>query len=102
MKIIEEAGTRYACMVDGHPGYDPAIRKAFIEGAAYIMSFPLCERLTSEERANIREYDKLLCKERDKAFAIGNITAAGGYGFAVVMLRDIFGAAMFEEKGGEE
>ena len=33
---ICKAATHYACM--GHPGYDPAIRKAYIEGANFVLN----------------------------------------------------------------
>lgn len=34
---IEKAATKYACMTNGHPGYDPAIRKAYIEGVNFAL-----------------------------------------------------------------
>lgn len=92
MKTIEAAATHYACMTNGHPGYDPAIRKAFIEGAHHIMSLPLAERMTVEEREKIKaEYAKTYPDDPDCGIANARISR---------LLEQIFGKSIFTKKGG--
>lgn len=52
---INNAATRYATMQNTLPGYDPAIRKSFIEGAAFAF---LHQWISVEER--LPEDDRLV------------------------------------------
>lgn len=72
----------------------------FKAGANHIMSLPLAERLTAEEREKIKQWDVFMRKKRDEAFVEGNLGSASVSGIAVVAMRDIFGKEMFEEEGG--
>ena len=86
MNAIEEAAKEYAensnVTQENFCLYDEI--DAFEAGANYLMSLPLCDRLTSKEREKIKE----LYKEN--------------HIYNMLRMEDLFGTAMFEEKGGED
>ena len=91
MKTIEEAAKEYAensnVTQDNFCLYDEI--DAFEAGANYIMSLPLADRLTNEEKEKITQL-----------YMLANIVeneCNRGYKNALI---EIFGTAMFEEKGG--
>lgn len=102
MKTIEDAAYEYAKDVDypapenGWYGSDymqmkDCLEEVFRAGANHIMSLPLSDRLTADEREMI--------KKLYTAASGGN--APFSRGFLTAILR-IFGKSMFEEEGGSD
>ena len=65
----------------------------------HIMSLPLAERLTAEEREKIKtEYEKICDSIAKHSSTTGSLFFIG----QKQTMESIFGAAMFAEKGGSE
>lgn len=70
----------------------------FIKGAQWLMQQPLANRLTDEEKEKIRNYHRVLT--RDKHVAICNRSYSGQAGADAMLfsLEQIFGEELFDEK----
>lgn len=91
MPPIEEKAQAYAENVRGSLGLNPynEIESAYLQGANDILSLPLCERLTEEEKVKIRA---LYCLTNcDCGYAPVTIGA----------LKQIFGSDFFKEGGND-
>ena len=94
MKTIEEAAADYKFDIDGSDWERQAAYDGFIDGANHIMSLPLASRLTAEEREKIKAIFWSALKEWVE------VGEARGHCKTAKALEDIFGKAMFAEKGG--
>lgn len=95
MKTIEEFASEYAAK---WPKAKPRIESAVLAGANHIMSLPLSERLTAEERETIKAMyntsKDIVSIENDSTLMYSMHTQI------MCVLESIFGEKLFAEKGG--
>lgn len=103
MKTIEEIAVIAAARYDNpfdEPAYDKKFYDGFIAGANHIMSLPLSERITAEEKEKIKGVYKtsksIVRIENDSTLMYSMHTQI------MCVLESIFGKSMFEWKGGNE
>lgn len=80
------------------PIMDDTFKSIFEQGAKWTMSLPLADRLTDEEKEMIRNYHRVLT--RDKHVAICNRSYSGQAGADAMLfsLEQIFGEELFNEE----
>lgn len=80
------------------PIMDDTFKSIFEQGAEWAMSQPLADRLTDVEKEQIRNYHRVLT--RDKHVAICNRSYSGQTGADAMLfsLEQIFGDELFKEK----
>lgn len=97
-KTIEEAAKKYSCdsPVTWENFCPGDIADAFKDGAEYVMSLPLDQRLTAEEKERV----KGIYKELKRLYAkfIDTFTWAGIYRTQYELLESIFGTDFFKEE----
>lgn len=104
MKTIEDYASEYATKWEmNHNIHNPdvydLIRNAIIIGVNHIMSLPLAERLTAEEREKIKGmYKRIVVDVRHSDTY--DCVPASDLDKVMESLELIFGKAMFEEGGG--
>lgn len=98
-KTIEEAAREYAANVNvtSENFYTDDIPDAFTAGATHVLSLPLSQRLTDEERERVRkEYKKAYSESFEPTNCLDRQYARGRY----QVLREIFGKELFGEGEG--
>lgn len=102
-KTIEEVANEYANENMWYPGetsyesdiiaMEDSFADAFKAGAAHVLSLPLSQRLTDEERERVR---KMYMQAIKDWIGVGD---ARGYCRTCIALEEIFGKEMFEKEG---
>ena len=106
-KTIEEAAREYANENKWYPGetsyesdiiaMEDSFADAFKAGAAHVLSLPLSQRLTDEERERVRKmYKKAYSESFEPTTCLDRQYARGRY----QVLREIFGKELFGEGEG--
>ena len=97
MKTIEEAASEHANSITVQSSFYHIRKESFLEGVEYIKSLPLADRLTSEEKRELRcRYNTNKCVIRDHRKLTGDKAQTRATA-RIKLLENLFGTAMFEE-----
>lgn len=103
METIKEAAIDYKSDIEGSDRERQAAYDGFIDGANHIMSLPLSDRLTAEERKQIKGAFAMFLKFKERADLYERKTFELGYYQGILRAYcDIFGKSMFAEEGGSD